>query len=421
MSSLMIEGGSPICGEMKIQGSKNAALPILAASILVKGITKITNCPRISDVACMLEILKSLGCIIQWEENLLLVDASTVSRVKIPGSEARMMRSSLTLLGALLGRRGEACIPYPGGCSIGRRPIDIHLTALREMNIEIDEREKELYARAGQMKNTEVVFSYPSVGATQNAVLSCVLSGADITLQNSAREPEVEELCNFLNMAGAKITGVGTKTLRISGVKALKEIEYEIKGDRIAAGTYLAAAAATGGELLIKGIQPFTLSATLHAFARTGCIVKQYHDAVALSTPAKECLKPVSYLRTEPYPGFPTDMQSQFMSIFALSDGISIIKETVFEGRFKTAEELQRMGADIRIQKEENIAVIKGRQCLKGAEMYAHDLRGGAALVIAALAAEGRSVIHDFFYVERGYEQMSETLNALGGCVKLQP
>lgn len=420
MSSIIVHGGHPITGEMKIQGSKNAALPILAASILIHGITVIKHCPKITDVFCMIEILKQLGCQISWEENsTLIIDSSSIEKVRLPLEEAGKMRSSITLLGALLGRKREAFIPYPGGCSIGKRPIDIHLTVLKELGIEIEQTEKEVYAKKTKAPSGKVMLSFPSVGATQNAVLASIYSDSQVILKNCAIEPEVTELCYFLNQAGAKIEGIGSKTLMIHGVSRLQEVTYEIRGDRIAVGTYLAAAVMTRGSLTVKKIDPKELSSVLALYQKMGNFVKVYQDAIFLDASKRKYLEALN-VTTEPYPGFPTDMQSQVMSLMTIANGKSEIIENVFEDRFKTAAELNKMGAEITIEENPKRALIQGVKQLSKAEVIAPDLRGGAALVIAALQAEGETKIENAFYIERGYEDIAGTLRDLGGIVVLR-
>lgn len=420
MSSIIVQGGHPITGELKIQGSKNAALPILAASILIHGITVIKHCPKITDVFCMIEILKQLGCQISWEESsTLIIDSSSIEKVRLPLEEAGKMRSSITLLGALLGRKREAFIPYPGGCSIGKRPIDIHLTVLRELGIEIEQTEKGIYAKKKKAPFGKVMLSFPSVGATQNAILASIYSDSQVILKNCAIEPEVTELCYFLNQAGAKIEGIGSKTLIIHGVSKLQEVTYEIRGDRIAAGTYLAAAVMTRGRLTVKKIDPKELGSVLELYQKMGNFVKVYQDAIFLDASKRKYLEAIN-ITTEPYPGFPTDMQSQVMSLMTIANGKSEIIENVFEDRFKTAAELNKMGAEITIEENPKRALIQGVKQLSKAEVIAPDLRGGAALVIAALQAEGETKIENAFYIERGYEDIAGTLRDLGGIVVLR-
>lgn len=412
MSSLVITGGYPIAGEIHVQGSKNAALPLLAASLLIKGTTILEHCPDISDVTCMMEILKFLGCTVLREGETVIIDAEKIKRTSVSKQHAEKMRSSISLLGALLGREAQAEIPLPGGCSIGKRPVDIHLMALRKLGAEIEEKDS-LQAVLRKCQSVEIVFPYPSVGAVQNVILASVISEATVVLHNCAREPEVEELCLFLNRAGARIRGAGTDTLTVHGVKSLREIRYTVRSDRIVAGTYLAMAAATHGEVSVCGINPFELSAVTEVFASIGCYVKLYTDAINLKSAQR--MKGIPLLKTLPYPGFPTDMQSQLMSVLSLANGNSVVRETVFENRFVTAEELRKMNADITIYPKEQRAFIRGRKALRAAEVNAPDLRGGAALVIAAMAAEGTSRIQNREYIERGYEDMADKIGMLGG------
>lgn len=423
VSSIIVCGGHPITGEMEIQGSKNAVLPILAGSILIRGITVIKRCPKIADVFCMIEILKELGCQVKWEETKkdisLIIDASCINKVRLPLEEAGKMRSSITLLGALLGREKEAFIPYPGGCSIGKRPIDIHLAVLKELSIEIKQQEEGIYGKVKKAPSGKVMLSYPSVGATQNAILASIYSDSQIILENCAIEPEVAELCLFLNTAGAQIKGVGSKTLTINGVSSLREVIYEVQGDRIAAGTYLAAAAMTRGSLVIEKISPTELASVLAVYQQMGNLIKVYKDAVFLDASQRKRFQSLSII-TKPYPGFPTDMQSQLMSLLTIANGKSEIVENIFEDRFKTAIELHKMGAEIKIEENSKKAVIQGVKHLHPAQVYASDLRGGAALVIAALQAEGKTRIENAFYIERGYENIAGVLEDLGGKISLE-
>ncbi len=416
MSSLTITGGYPITGEIKVQGSKNAALPLLAASLLIKGVTVLEHCPDISDVSCMLEILKALGCTVVREAETVIIDAGELKCSTVAKKDAKKMRSSIALLGALLGRQGEAHIPLPGGCSIGKRPIDLHLMSLRRLGAEIEEKE-ELHAKLWACQDAEILFPYPSVGAVQNAILASALSESTVVLKNCAREPEIVELCDFLNRAGANIKGGGTDTIVVRGVKQLHEVCYTVRSDRIVAGTYLCMAAATRGRVTVCGIDPFEISALTEVFARMGCMLQQYSDAISLAVKGR--VGGISLLKTTPYPGFPTDMQSQIMSVLTLASGNSVIRETVFENRFKTVYELRKMQADITVNEKEQLAFVRGREHITSAMLCAQDLRGGAALVVAALAAEGVSVIEDREYIERGYEDITGVIRSLGGDCRL--
>lgn len=418
MSSICIEGGYPLSGELKTQGSKNAALPILAASVLHKGITRLNNCPRISDVDSMIEILKKIGCIVNWEKHTLVIDATNITSYEIPDEYTKRMRSSFILLGPLLGRKKKAIIAYPGGCSIGVRPVNIHLNALESMNVSIVVEESQISASTKKIQGSRIRLPYPSVGATQNCILAAVYGHGTTELCNCAKEPEVVELCKCLNQMGAKIRGLGRSIIRIDGVRKLHDTEYEISADRIAAGTYLTAAAITKGEITLTHMEPFYLTNLLEVLIRSGCQIKQYIDAVEISARNANKIKAIDLIKTGPYPEFPTDMQSQIMSLLMLSEGTSIIKETVFEDRYKTAYELEKMGANIKIEGKN--AIIQGVSTIKGAKVEAHDLRGGAALVIAALAAQGTSYIEGFSYIERGYEDLCESLENLGAHICLK-
>jgi len=418
LSSLIITGGYPVSGEVQVQGSKNAVLPLLAASLLVKGTTVIEHCPDISDVTCMLEILKSLGCTVLRDKETVIIDAEILGRSAVSRQNAEKMRSSISLLGALLGREGRARIPLPGGCSIGKRPVDLHLMALRCLGAEIEEKD-ELYAVLRKCHSAEIVFPYPSVGAVQNVILASVVSSASIVMRNCAREPEVEELCMFLNRAGANIRGGGTDTIIVTGVKKLCEIRYIVRSDRIVAGTLLSMAAATQGDITVKGIDPFELSAVTNVFANMGCQVKLYTDAISLKADGRVRCLPL--LKTLPYPGFPTDMQSQLISVLIQARGTSVVRETVFENRLGIVPELRRMHADIVVNRREQAAIIRGRdkRYLHAAELMAPDLRAGAALVVAAMAVEGTSTIKKSEYVERGYENMAQLVRSVGGSCQV--
>ncbi len=418
MSSLIITGGYPVSGEVQVQGSKNAALPLLAASLLVKGTTVIEHCPDISDVACMLEILKSLGCTVLRDKETVIIDAEVLRGSAVSRQRAEKMRSSISLLGALLGREGRAQIPLPGGCSIGKRPVDLHLMALRCLGAEIEEKD-ELEAVLKECQSAEIVFPYPSVGAVQNVILASVVSSASVVMRNCAKEPEVEELCRFLNRAGAKIQGGGTDTIIVTGVRELCEIRYVVRSDRIVAGTLLSMAAATQGNITVKGMDPFELSAVTHAFVTMGCQVKLYTDAISLR--ADKRIRCLPLLKTMPYPGFPTDMQPQLISVLIQAQGTSVVRETVFENRLGIVPELRKMQANIMVNQREQAAIVRGkdRKYLCAAELMASDLRAGAALVVAAMAVEGTSTIKKSEYVERGYENMAQLIRSVGGSCQV--
>lgn len=414
MDYLEIEGGSPLCGEVRIQGSKNAVLPILSAALQGTGITVIDNCPDISDVSAMLEILKGYGCSTRREGKRLIIDAGDLHSGRAPEDYAGVMRSSIMLLGSLLGRLGEAFLPYPGGCVIGKRPIDLHLQALREMGAELTEEPEGLRAVCAHPAGARIRLPFPSVGATENVVLLAVRAEGDTILQNAAREPEITELCRFLSCMGAKIEGAGTGTIRIHGVKELHGTEYRIQPDRIVAGTYMLLAAAAGGKVALRDVPLEQLAAVRKVLSQMGVRQESSGNHLLLWCPGR-CRGGIQ-IRTSPYPGFPTDLQSQLMAALCLAEGDSVIDEQIFEERFKSAEELVRMGARIHIQGSR--AFIHGVGKLHGERLEARELRGGAALCIAAAAAEGKSRIHQYHYIARGYENIIRDLKALGVMVQ---
>lgn len=418
LSRIHVYGPARLSGELSIQGSKNAVLPMMAAALLHKGITVLTNVPTIQDVDCMVSILRYIGCRCNRRGSTLEIDATFLRSVKIPDCYVSQMRSSVILLGALLGRAGEGDSSYPGGCLIGARPIDIHLEVLRNLGAEILEDGDRISAKAacgGKLCGARFQLRYPSVGATEQALLASVLADGITVVQGAAREPEICQLCQCLNRMGAIIRGVGTDTLTIKGGEKLHDSRFDVRGDRIVAGTYLAAVMAASGSILLKDITPSDLTVPLDLMEQAGaCIVRdEVKEQIAISMESH----PVGLqFETEPYPGFPTDLQSPFMAFLAAGEGESLIREQVFEGRFATAEELKRMGGVIRINGRE--AYVTGHYPLKNAKVKARDLRGGAALVVAALAAEGETVIEDCRHIERGYEDICRDLRVLNADVR---
>lgn len=414
MTSLVVSGGHSLKGDLRIQGSKNAALPIIAAAILNRGTTMLYHCPKITDVDCMLEILESLGCFVRWGKNGVRIDTSQMEGRDISECFGLRMRSSVFLMGALLARFGEVSIPYPGGCVIGRRPLDFHLAAFERMGCKVDVSKGRIRAAAKELCAAAHKLPYPSVGTTENIILASVLASGMTVIENAAKEPEIIELCLMLNKMGADIHGMGTSKLVIYGVKSLKETEYMLASDRIVAGTYMAAAAVTAGDVQLWDIWAHDLKAVLQVLAEMGCGIVIQNKRVRVIGP--HLLGNVDSIYTRPFPGFPTDMQSQMMACLCFAKGISHITETVFEDRFKTADELNKMGADILI--ENNRARIDGRAALFGTNVYARDLRGGAALVVAGLAAEGDTVINDSIYIQRGYEDIVRDMGILGAQIE---
>jgi UDP-N-acetylglucosamine 1-carboxyvinyltransferase len=390
---------------------------MMAAALLHKGVTVLTNVPDIRDVACMADILEWLGCKCCRRGDCLVIDAGTISRASIPKEYVAAMRSSIVVLGALLGRLGEGESGYPGGCLIGARPIDLHLEALRTLGADIREEGETLYARAkepGGLAGDEIHLSYPSVGATEQALLAAVLAHGVTVIHGAAMEPEIGELCRFLNNMGAVICGMGTEHLMIQGVLSLHDSSFQVEGDRIVAGTYAAGVMAARGNVLLKGVRPSVLSVPLAMLEQAGALVRREEEKRCIEVELSEPPEPLT-LATGPYPAFPTDLQSPFMAFLAAARGVSHIEERVFEARFATAESLKKMGAEITVSGRH--AAIYGKYPLKGAAVEAADLRGGAALAVAALAAEGETVISGCSHILRGYEDICRDLGSLGARI----
>ena len=416
MSAIEIRGLRPLKGEIIVQGSKNAVLPMMAASVLNRGKTLLNNVPRIQDVFCMMGILNSLGCTCRLKGHQLEIDSSGLSGSCVLKEDMQKMRSSIMLLGALLGRCGEAGVYSPGGCMIGERPIDLHLMALRELGAEIGEDDGDgvLYARVRRFTGKRIVFPFPSVGATENALFAAVMATGRTVLEGCAREPEIGELCSFLNSMGACVRGQGTDILTVEGGLPLHDTHFTVGGDRIVAGTYLMAAAAARGELVLTGLDPGVLGAVTDILKKMGAVI--YEDEGLLYIRCQERLLAAD-ICTGPYPDFPTDLQSVMMAVMSLSKGESRIQETVFENRFRTAAELEKMGA--RIECMDDKARIKGREMLFGTRVEARDLRGGAALAVAALAAEGSTIIGGYEHIQRGYEDICRDLEEIGADIHM--
>lgn len=415
MDSIHIYGGNFLKGETKIQGSKNAVLPILAASLLVRGVSVIKNCPRIADVYHMQNLLQELGCYVSWAGNTVTVNAAHVSDNRMSGESVTRMRSSIMLLGAMLGRLGEVAMAYPGGCVIGKRPIDIHLKALRGMGVEIEEQEQMFTARANGLKGMEYTLPFPSVGATENVILAAVLAEGVTVLSNAAREPEITALCEFLRAAGADIEGEGSDRLIIRGVKELWETGYTVPADRIVAGTYLIAAMAAGGSVFLEQAPAEHMEALLSVAEAMGSNVAATEEGIGIDTLRR--LKAYPLLKTAVYDGFPTDLQSPVMAAMAVAEGDSIVEENIFENRFRIVHDLNRMGADV--ETVGNRAYIHGVTGLIGTDVEAEELRGGAALVVAGLAAQGKTVIKNRHFIERGYENICKDLRNLGADMSI--
>ena len=415
MSEYIIEGGKKAEGEVTISGSKNASLPIIAATILNGGKTTLYNVPNIHDTQMMFEILKKLGGKITKKNNKVIIDTSDINKYEIPEDLMRQMRSSVIIVGALVGKYKEATFSYPGGCDIGTRPIDLHLKAFEKLGININKNYGNITCICDKIAGEKIDFEFPSVGATENAILASCLADGKTIITNAAREPEIIDLQNFLNKMGAKIKGAGSNQIEIEGVKKLKDISYNIMSDRIEAGTFLCMAAMTNGNILLKNINSENIIPIIDKLEEAGCKMKVEKNEIEIKAPKR--LKAVD-IKTMPYPGFPTDMQSVFATALTTAKGTSMIIENIFENRYKYTQELGRMGAKITI--EGKTAVIKGVRKLYGTSVKATDLRGGAALVIAGIVAKGTTNVENIEYVLRGYEKFDEKIRNLGIDIKVK-
>lgn len=415
MDTYLITGGNRLSGEIDLQGSKNSSLPIIAASVLIDGTVTIFRCPKISDTLAMQELLRLLGCKVTEENGNLIINSTTCDKDEIPEDLMKEIRSSIVFMGPMLAKHKRVVLTYPGGCEIGARPIDLHLSGLKQLGANITESHGYIICEADRLAGNEIDLDFPSVGATENIMLAAVLAQGVTIIRNAAREPEIIDLQNFLNKAGAKVVGAGSNVIKINGVEKLHDVEFEIPGDRIVAGTYLCGAAITNGEIMIKGVIPEYLRSTLHKLREAGCQMKIYNkEDIWIKAP--ERLKSVNTIKTMPFPGFPTDMQSQLVTMLTLAQGTSIVIENIFENRYKYVSELTKMGAQITI--EGKMAVIKGVKKLMGATVEARELRGGASLVLAGLAAEGKTKVNGIHYIERGYENFVENLQGIGAFIE---
>ncbi len=413
MDSIHICGGCPLNGETRIQGSKNAVLPVLAATVLVDGVSTLYNCPDIADVHCMIRLLRSTGCKVKWQNGEIRVDARRIACTSLPQAYVQTMRSSVVMMGALLGRMGEVHISYPGGCVIGKRPIDMHLQAFARMGVTLEEACDGLTACAKHLAGAVITLAFPSVGATENCILAAVLAKGETLIRNAAREPEIDALCDFLRCAGGDICRETDGSLRIRGRERLCCCAWRVPPDRIVAGTYLLGCMAAGGRIRLADVDTTQLDAVLAVIEQMGGKYESSGDGIILAAP--ERVKAIPYIRTEVYPGYPTDLQSQLLAALALAEGESIVEETVFENRFRVVPELVRMGAHINI--EENHVTIKGVARLHGSHVKAEELRGGAALCMAALAAQGDSCITNRHFIDRGYQALEQDIRNLGGRI----
>jgi UDP-N-acetylglucosamine 1-carboxyvinyltransferase len=419
MDKLIIQGGAVLRGEVWISGSKNAALPILSAALLSEGAVTIANLPHLQDVTTTIELLGALGVTVSIDEKMRLeVDTSTLDSLTAPYELVKTMRASILVLGPMLARYGEANVSFPGGCAIGSRPVDLHLRGLEAMGASIEIDEGYIRARSdGRLKGAHILMDMVSVGATENLMMAAVLAEGTTVIDNAAREPEIVDLAACMNAWGADVQGAGSNTLTINGVEKLSGGFYKVMPDRIETGTYLAAAAATGGKVKTTQTDPSTLEAVLLKLEETGAVITQGEDWIELDMQGK---RPMAVsLKTAPYPAFPTDMQAQLTAVNAVAEGTGMITETIFENRLMQVQELNRMGASIIV--EGNTAMVTGVERLKSAPVMASDLRASAALVIAAMVAEGETVVDRIYHIDRGYECIEEKLQQLGCKIKRVP
>ncbi len=413
MSTLCVHGGNRLQGKISVYGAKNAVLPIMAASIMTKERVVLRGCPRLSDVHHMIEILKSLGTVVEMDGNQIIIDAQHADSHEMPEELFKQMRSSIFLLGALISRFKRAWVTQPGGCDIGLRPIDLHLKGLRQLNVEIVEAHGAIQCTGLHTQGAQINLDYPSVGATENIMMAAVTAEGKTVIHNAAREPEVADLARFINAMGGRIHGAGTDCVTVYGVEQLHGTTYDIMPDRIVAGTYMAAVAITAGDVLIENIVPAHLRAAAAKLYEAGCELEFLENSVHVRAPRR--LLEMKKIETLPYPGFPTDLQAQWMALACVADGTSVVAENVFESRFKHVTELVRMGANIAVK--DRIAIVRGVEQLEGIRVSAQDLRGGAALVIAGLAAKGATYVKGEQYIDRGYEDLAYELNIIGADI----
>ena len=415
MNKLMINGGVTLKGEIRISGAKNAVLPILAATLLADGPATIENVPHLHDVTTTVELLGCMGVMVSIDEKLSVeVDSSTIKNHTAPYHLVKTMRSSILVLGPLLARFGEAEVSLPGGCAIGSRPVDLHIKGLQDMGAEIDVSNGYIHAKAKRLKGARLVLDIVTVTGTENLMMAAALADGTTIIENAAREPEVVDLANFINAMGGKISGAGTDTIEIEGVEKLHGTRYRVLPDRIETGTYLVAAAITGGSIKVKDTEPRLLDAVIDKLREAGAKIEVGDDWISLDMEGRRP-KAVS-IRTAPYPAFPTDMQAQFAALNTIAEGTATVVETVFENRFMHVQELKRMGADIEI--EGNTAIIRGVDALTSAPVMATDLRASASLIIAGLVASGETEVQRIYHIDRGYENIEEKLALLGAKIR---
>ena len=418
MQKLEIEGGVPLAGDVTISGAKNAALPVLAATLLADGPVVLGNVPHLNDITTTVKILRQMGVEVVFHDGIRLeIDSSRVTNLVAPYELVRTMRASILTLGPLLGRYGSADVSLPGGCAIGARPVDLHVKALRSMGANIEIENGYIRARAKRLRGARLVLDTVTVTGTENLLMAAVFADGETLIENAAREPEVVDLAKFLISMGAKIEGEGTATIRVQGVDTLTGVHYTIMPDRIETGTYLVAAAVTGGRIRVRKTAPGTLDAVLQKLEAAGAKVATGADWISLDMQGR---RPRAVdVSTAPYPAFPTDMQAQFCALNAIAEGSGVITETIFENRFQHALEMQRMGADMTVRG--NTVLIRGVEALMGAEVMATDLRAAASLVLAGLAARGKTTVARIYHIDRGYESLEEKLSMLGARIRRLP
>lgn len=420
MGTITVCGGRRLSGEVIIHGAKNSALPLLAATLLAHGVSEIHNCPHLSDVRASMAILRHLGCHTTQQGDTVTVDATAPNRSDIPDDLMREMRSSIVFLGAIIARSGEATMSYPGGCELGPRPIDLHLAALRRLGVTIEETHGRICCRAENgLHGAEITLAFPSVGATENVLLAACTAKGTTVLRHAAREPEIQDLCAYLNACGACIQNTADGVLTIEGVPRLHGCAHRVMPDRIEVATYLAAAAVTGSELTLQRCITEHASPVFPALEESGCIIRSISsvdDLQTLVVKAPARLRSLGTVRTMPYPGFPTDAAAPLLAAACVADGTSVFVESIFENRYKYVDELARMGAHIRV--DGRVAVIEGVPALQGASVACTDLRGGAALVVAALAATGETTVHEIQHLDRGYAELTDRLQVVGADIR---
>ena len=414
MSEFHISGGNPLEGALRVQGAKNSVLPILAACLLTRRPVELHHCPRLTDVDAALAILSHLGCLVRREGGGIVVDPCHADGTEIPGDLMRSMRSSIMFMGPILARNGQVRLTYPGGCELGPRPIDLHLAAMAALGAEVEEGPEGLSCQ-GKLTGGDVCLRLPSVGATENAMLAAVGARGVTVIHNAAREPEIVELQRFLNALGARVWGAGGSVIQIEGMRPLGGSQFTVGGDRIVAATLMSGVAAAGGEVRLDGIDWRHVSSVSAVLAEAGCYVRSDGDGITLRRDREKPLRGVSPIRTAPYPGFPTDAQPPVMAALAAGEGSTEFTETIFDSRYRHVAELARMGADITVRGRQ--ALVRGVPRLYGARVTAADLRGGGALVAAALGAEGDTVVSGLCHIDRGYEDLAAVIRSLGGRI----